>query len=147
MASVHKGKEAEREIVRLLQPKVESAYEQVRKHLPTAVTPRLQRNTLACDGGGYDVVGLSWLALEIKNHKAPAVNDWWAQCLRQARPGQEPVLVYKKTGGPWRVRLWVTRDMRNGYCWRVAGDVSMKDFLDYFEQRTFIEAFGGKENT
>lgn len=105
-----KGKRAEREVINSLQPIVNRAFEYVRRFKPEIATPRLQRNTLACDGGGEDVAGLPWLALEVKHHAALALPEWWRQCEAQARPaGREPILFYKRTGAPWKIRMYACR--------------------------------------
>lgn len=68
----------------------------------------LTRNLVQSRQGGYDLVGLDWLALEVKRHETLQLNQWWSQTLRQAGPGQLPVLMYRKNRTPWRFRALVT---------------------------------------
>ncbi len=109
--SLNKGKEAEREIVRLLQPAVDEVYAQLQadyKPWFKAMPPLLQRNTLQAHRGGQDVVGLAWIAPEVKHHAKVSrvmVDAWWRQCVGQARDKQTPVLFYRGDNEPWRVRM------------------------------------------
>lgn len=102
LRSRNKGKRGEQEVVRLLQPIVDSVY--ARRGLEV---PRLQRNQLQSDGGGFDVVGLEWLALEIKHHTKAHVAMWWKQTISQAKKGQVPLLLWRCTGArTWSAMLW-----------------------------------------
>jgi hypothetical protein len=65
----------------------------------------LTRNLTQTREGGYDVVGLDWLALEVKRHENLQVSQWWKQTLRQARPDQVPMLMYRQNRTPWRFRV------------------------------------------
>lgn len=100
--SRNKGKRGEREVVRLLQPVVDSVYTSLGLKAPI-----LQRNTLQSDRGGFDIVGLEWLALEVKHHNKPQVAAWWTQTCAQAADGQVPLLLWRLTGArSWSARLW-----------------------------------------
>lgn len=103
--SRNKGKAGEREVINLLQPVVTEVYEAFDRDAPL-----LQRNTLACDAGGFDVVGLEWLALEIKNHATGYQKAWWEQCLAQAGHATVPVLFYRRANVSqderWQVRMF-----------------------------------------
>lgn len=103
LMSRNKGKRAEREVVNMLQPVLDAAY----RDAVNDVAPILQRNTLQSDRGGYDIVGLDWLALEVKHHETVTpslVDKWWLQCSEQAH-GKVGVLFYRKNGVPFRIRL------------------------------------------
>lgn len=65
----------------------------------------LKRNLMQSRQGGYDLVGLDWLALEVKRHETLSVGAWWTQTLKQAGPGQIPVLMYRQNRTPWRFRV------------------------------------------
>lgn len=98
--SRNKGKRGEREIIALLQPVVSEVY--------TAhglEPPVLKRNTMQSDGGGFDIHGLEWCALEVKRQETLCLPAWWRQTLRQAGPGTLPVLAYRQSREPWRVRV------------------------------------------
>ena len=98
-----KGIRGERLVIDWLQPIVDAT---VAKLGATPVL--LQRNTIQSDVGGVDIVGLDWLAPEVKNcaKDTPAmVEGWWAQAKGQAADGQVPVLFYKTGRRPFRIRM------------------------------------------
>jgi len=134
LMSRQKGQRGERDIIKLLQPTVDEVYSSM-----DLDAPRLQRNTLQSDGGGFDIVGLEWMALEVKRQEKNAVNAWWAQTIEQAGKDKEPVLVYRFNGErSWRVclrgYLW---DGERLSCHRVTIDES--DFLAWFRRRLTLE--------
>ncbi len=143
--SQRKGKTAEREVIGLINPALENAWRQVITDyplLPVGSLPKLQRNTLQSDDGGYDIVGLAWLALEVKNQKAAALNNWWKQCVEQASEGQVPVLWYRMGGAPWRVRMRVAVPVVTyRKPWKVTVDMSPFEWLEWFELMAY-EEFG-----
>lgn len=95
-----KGKRGEREVIQMLTPIVRQVYE-----LFGEEPPRLQRDTRQSDGGGSDISGLDWAAIEVKYHAAPCVQQWWAQTLRQAGTKRVPILLYRTNSQPWRCRM------------------------------------------
>lgn len=95
LASRNKGKRGEREVIKLLQPIVDSVYGE------GAIL--LQRNMLQSDKGGCDIAGLEKFAIEIKRHERLNVKAWWRQTLEQAKPHQIPVLFYRQNGESWTV--------------------------------------------
>jgi hypothetical protein len=97
--SRNKGKRGEREVIGLMQLTVFEIY---KAH--ELECPRLQRNTLQSDRGGYDIVGIDWLALEVKYQETLQLDKWWKQTIEQAMKG-EPVLVYRSNHQPWRVMM------------------------------------------
>jgi hypothetical protein len=131
-----KGARAERAAIELLQPVVnditsELGLEQI----------RLQRNSLQSDGGGFDIVGLDWIALEVKHCETLNVRAWWEQCVNQAktcqRTGlrQEPVLFYKQNNVKFKVMmlgLLTTGGHQNVRC---PVEVSVESFLLYFRHK------------
>lgn len=104
--SRNKGKRGEREVIALLQPVVTKAYK--RKGYPESEIPRLQRNTMQSDGGGFDIHGLEWLALEVKYQETLCLPAWWRQTCRQAKVSSRltPVLAYRRSREPWRFRMF-----------------------------------------
>lgn len=71
-----------------------------------AAAVELTRNLQQSRQGGYDLVGIDWLALEVKRHESLAqISQWWKQTLKQAQPGQVPFLMYRQNRSPWRFRL------------------------------------------
>lgn len=142
-----KGQRGEREIVDLLQAVVNEVYSRVYM-TSTEHIPLLQRNTLQSDRGGYDIVGLDWLAPEVKRCETLNLKEWWLQCKAQAKPHQTPVLFYRSNGQKWRVRMLGYLTDGLGYCQsldqttaplprrvRVLVDISMDSFLVYFRAR------------
>ena len=133
-----KGGRFEREIIGHLQPIISSVYAELREPLalPPA-TPELMRNSLQWHRGGDDIcpnkdwLGPVWFSFECKFQETLNLKGWWDQTKAQARPGQLPVLLYKQSRKPIRVRTWVYLD--NGL--KVLGDISIDAFKAYFEQR------------
>lgn len=68
----------------------------------------LARNLQQARAGGYDLVGIDWLALEVKRHENLQVSQWWKQAVKQAGPGQTPFLMYRQNRTPWRFRVQLT---------------------------------------
>lgn len=101
--SRNKGARGEREIIELLQPVVTEAY--AAQGYPDDWVPVLKRNTMQADGGGFDIHGLEWCALEVKRAETLCLPAWWRQTLRQAGQTKHPVLAYRKSHQPWRFRL------------------------------------------
>ena len=124
--SKDKGGRGEREIIALLQPIVDRVY-RVAGKLP----PKLQRNSMQANGlGGCDVVGLDWLALEVKRCETLLLDQWWQQTISQAKQGAMPVLCYRQSKQPWRVRTYVW------YCDKyIVADIKWIDF-EYFVGKT-----------
>ena len=116
-----KGQTGEREIIKLLQPIIDRVYDDHR--LPA---PQLQRNTLQAHKGGFDVVGIDSLAIEIKREERLNLSDWWQQTIKQAN-GRTPVLIYRQNRQKWRVRMVGSIDFVP-----MVVDVSMDDFLRWF---------------
>lgn len=70
--------------------------------------PKLKRNLEQVRIGGCDLIGIDWMAIEIKRHETLQVSTWWKQTVRQAMRGQVPVLMYRQNRSPWRFRIRVT---------------------------------------
>lgn len=96
-----KGKRGEREIVDMLQPIVDEVYAAFELD-----PPKLKRNTLQSDGGGSDIAGLPWLAIEVKYQEQMNITTWWKQTLEQAGSDRAPVLVYRRNNVRWAVRMF-----------------------------------------
>jgi len=131
-SSQNKGKKGEREVVAILQPLVSQVY--IGMGLDA---PLLQRNLLQSHRGGCDIVGLEWLALEVKLQEQFAVDAWWQQTLDQCGQRQRPVLFYRKNNVQWKVRCIVT--MQAGGTWlAMPATLSVPDWLRWF-RATLIE--------
>lgn len=137
-----KGIRGEQAITKMLQVVVDKVYLAM-SHLEPAnftETPQLQRNTLQSDGGGYDIVGIDFLALEVKNAATLSLDAWWKQTTQQCGEEQEPVLIYKAGRGTWRVQMM--GEIPVGYDDQVGErkvtckvDISEDTFLIWFEAR------------
>ena len=53
-----------------------------------------KRNLMQTAEGGFDIVGVGNLAIEVKNHKKLNINTWWKQTMAQATDDFIPVLIY-----------------------------------------------------
>ena len=134
-SSRDKGARAERQAIELLQPVVTELYQ-----ARGLDAPKLQRNTLQSDGGGFDIVGLRWMALVVKHQEVLKVEDWWQQTLRQAKNNAEPILFYKQNNVKFRIRMWATLHVfrtERYLCHPV--EIGVPDFLQYFRLRLEAE--------
>ncbi len=52
------------------------------------------RNLSQTRDSGYDITGLEPMAIEVKDHKKLAVNQWWKQTTDNAVGELVPVLIY-----------------------------------------------------
>jgi hypothetical protein len=132
-----KGQRGERLAISVLQPVVTKVYEERGLEVP-----KLERNLMQTMKGGHDIVGLDWLALEIKFQETLHINAWWSQTLRQAGETRVPVLMYKQSRVKWRVMLVGSLMIGpNGVGGRVRApvDITLEDFLCYFERRIIWE--------
>ncbi len=134
--SRNKGKRGERAVIDLLQPFVDEAYQAFGLEAPI-----LQRNTLQSDRGGFDISGLDWLALEVKNCETFQLEKWWGEAKQQAAEQQlrfhkecEPVLMYKRNHVAFRVRMkgYVPCGERKI---RTIVDIGIEAFTVWFKER------------
>lgn len=124
-----KGQRGERAVIGALQPVVDRVYTEAGKE-----PPLLQRNTLQSHKGGFDVVGVEWLAIEVKNQETDHVDQWWAQTVAQAG-GRTAVLFYKKNHVAWRVRIEVLMllpQKEKRFYIKTPADIDMESFLRWF---------------
>ncbi len=131
---IDKGRAAEREVVNMLQEILDYCWGTVKLE-----APRLQRRGLGF--AGQDIIGLEWLAIEVKFHKQPQVETWWKQCVEQAKRINggmaEAVLAYKTNHKPWRVRM-MGRLGADGRRYAVV-DISWDDFGWWFHDKVMKE--------
>lgn len=126
-----KGARGEREVYHLLQPIVNECY------IAHGLTPpMLQRNQNQSRSGGYDIVGLDWLALEVKRQEKLEINAWWDQTMRQCGDTQEPVLFYRKNMHKWKVMMLVDVHPEHLTC---RATLELENFLKYFKIRVMEE--------
>lgn len=142
MMSRNKGIRAEQDIVLLLQPIIDSAYNKMRlAGYDVGKTPTLQRNTLQSDDGGCDVAGLPWCAIEVKHHAHLKTNEWWKQTLEQAERCQAiPILIYKMTGAKWHARVMCNLNISEVELFPCYADIGWTYFIEFFWRRCMYEA-------
>lgn len=128
MKARRKGQNGEREVISLLQPIVDERY----KTLSSLSAPDLERNQNQSNNGGYDIIGLEWIALEIKRQEKENISAWWAQTKKQAKPNQQPVLIYRANNQPWRVMLEVAI-YENNQLLVMPAQISLDNFLQWFK--------------
>ena len=131
--SRNKGQRGEREVINLCQPIVDEVCVEY-----GVESPQLSRNLVQSQNGGHDIVGLDWLALEVKFQETFHINQWWEQTTRQAGEDQEPVLVYRKSRAKWRVMMFgeiVSGAVRI----RIPVDITFEAFLGYMKVRVGYE--------
>jgi Holliday junction resolvase len=85
-AARNKGAAAERELAALLSDE-----------LGLVVKRKLGQ---ARDGG--DDIQIDHYRLEVKRRERLQVDDWAQQIEKAAQPGEWPVVVYRRSGQPWR---------------------------------------------
>jgi len=98
--------------------------------------PELERNLMQSRLGGYDIVGLDWLALEVKRQEQAAVGTWWRQTVRQASEGQVPFLMWRQNRRPWRFRVRVRTAHGAGDLWAhhfVDADLGLEEAEQWFQ--------------
>ena len=98
--------------------------------------PVLTRNLVQTRNGGHDLVGLDWLALEIKFCETLQLDAWWNQTKRQASEHETvvnqkvmPVLMYRQSRKPWRIQML---GKLPGLSASVRVDISLEAFSAYF---------------
>jgi Holliday junction resolvase len=62
----------------------------------------LTRNLEQTRGGGYDLVGLDSLAIEVKRRETLDFPRSWAQAMKNAGESKIPVLAHRANRQPWR---------------------------------------------
>ena len=128
--SKNKGANGEREVAALFQPIMDKVYLEF-----GMVPPEMKRNLEQTRGGGYDLVGIDWLALEVKRCETLQINKWWTQTLRQSNVNQLPVLIYRQNRKPWRVMMYGGLKVADRKWMRTTVDITATDFLKFFEHR------------
>lgn len=105
-----KGASGEREAAAVLAGWIEPVY----RHAGVEV-PDIKRNLMQTREGGYDLVGIDWLALEVKRQENMALPSWWRQTVKNASMGQIPFLMWRQNRRPWffRVRVEVYHRANN----------------------------------
>jgi len=139
-----KGSKGEYDAINLLQPIVNRVYSEAGLTPPT-----LKRNLEQTRAGGCDLIGLDWLALEVKRQETLNLNAWWKQTITSAAQiGAEPVLMYRQNNKPWRIRM-IGLLPNTPDTVRIIMEISLEAFLVYVEKRTrshIKEFYNGPSN-
>lgn len=137
--SRNKGQRAEREVVKLLQPVVTSVWNELGR---VGAAPSLERNLMQAHKGGHDLLGLDWVAIEVKHQEQFAVASWWQQTKAQAAKASqqmlvevEPVLFYRRNNVGWRVIMRGYLDVQGGGRVRCPVNIGTEAFLVWFKLR------------
>lgn len=136
-----KGARGEREAAALIEATVAPVFEAA--GLPC---PEITRNLMQSRQGGYDLVGLDWLALEVKRREQVQLSGWWRQTVRQAEDGQVPFLMWRQNRKPWQVRVRVPIAHRGrGEQWGLAhldADLDLARAQDWLRAETWWRLTG-----
>lgn len=125
-----KGKRGEREIA----DRFIAIMEQVEKELwKKGYSEDVKRNTLQSDRGGFDLVGIPGLAIEVKRCETLQLGSWWQQCCKQAKDGLLPVLFYRQNNRAWKVRTYTQLSFNNCTHW-IYSDFDADDFFIFYKQ-------------
>ena len=130
--ALNKGKAAEREVVNLLEPIVQAVYKELDIGTGDKV---IQRNQNQSSVGGCDLSNTFGLAIEVKRQETLNLNAWWKQTCKSAERNQElPVLIYRQSHKSWNVVMHVAVELPYNQKLSVVGQISIDDFLIWFEQ-------------
>ena len=125
--SKSKGYRGETEVKSILERLMAIVFQEM--GLPMAALPELSRSP-----NGRDLVGLPWIAVEVKRHERDnpfVVNEWWTQCKNQAEGKREPVLFYRMNNRPWNIRMFGYLDAGSGRV-RCPVDIGLEAFSAWF---------------
>lgn len=129
-ASRDKGGRGEREFMAIIQPLVDKVCEETGN--PKIVLRRNRDQRFAKKQ--YDVIGIPWIALEIKRQENPSgIGSWWKQTLQACGHRQYPVLAYRQNYQPWKIRMRVHVAAGGGWMWMTI-NITLEAFLEWFEQ-------------
>ena len=120
-----KGQRGEREVRDILQ----KVMDEVGKEMELPFVPEIKRNLMQSMIGGFDLVDIPGLAVEVKFQENQQVDKWWEQTTEQAlKYGGIPVLIHRKKNARWRVRMLAALDEV-----QIKADFTMDEFLTWFE--------------
>jgi hypothetical protein len=85
-----------------------SAERELFKLISEALGVEVKRNLVQTREGGYDTK-VGGFALEVKRVEQPDFTSWWNQAVKQADLAKlMPMLAYRRSRQPWRVRVYAT---------------------------------------
>ena len=101
--SKSKGMRGEYEAAAILQTVKDEVAEKLGK---LALSTRIVRNLEQTRSGGFDLTGTFNHAVEVKFQEQFSLSAWWHQAVTQCPEGMVPILMYRKAGVKFRVRMF-----------------------------------------
>lgn len=99
--------------------------------------PELKRNLMQSREGGHDLVGLDWLAIEVKRHETLQISGWWRQTVDQAQKQNAlPFLMYRQNRTAWRFRVQITAVHGPGTS-TVVGDLDLANAKSWLQHEFY----------
>ena len=122
--------------------KGQSGERELAKVLGEALGVDLARNLDQTRDGGFYLLGLPGIALEVKRQEKVNLRPWWEQACGQARGPAVPVLAYRVNRQPWRflvplVDMGVATDDLEERSWSLAytAQLSLEGFVCWYRYR------------
>lgn len=116
-SSRNKGASGERELIRAIEDE-------------TGI--RLERNLAQSFGGGHDLIGLDFWAIECKRYANIGNAEkaqFWRQAVEQARRvGKQPAVCFRADRAPWRVLVAYPTDIYQPEDFRRSCEISLELF-------------------
>lgn len=125
--SKSKGYRGEIEVKTILEGIVEEVYGRMKIPAPE----------LARSPNGRDILGLNWLAIEVKRHERDnpyVISEWWTQTKEQAGNNRVPVLFYRMNNRPWNVKMFGFLELPKGRI-RCPVEIGLEAFLAWFRNQ------------
>lgn len=123
-----KGQRGEYEAAALMQTIKDEVAEKMGKlHLSSKIVRNLEQTR----SGGHDLTGTFNFAVEVKFQEQYAFDDWWHQAVSQAPEGTVPILMYRRAGVKFRVRMFTTALVGNRKV-KVLSDMDLPSYLTIF---------------
>lgn len=147
-----KGAEGEREVVKLLTGIVNEVLDEM--DAPQDVRDKaansIQRNQNQSAVGGNDLSNTFGMSIEVKRQEQLAINTWWAQCVAAAKRNNEmPVLIWRQSRKPWRIRTWVWLTVPSqcgGWNYKqIAADFDVDEFKAWFREWVRAKLLSGED--
>jgi hypothetical protein len=125
-----KGGRGEREVIALMQPIVDRVCD-ANGHARFEIRRNYTQRFAAKE---YDLIGVPWMALEVKRvEEQSGLEGWWRQVIAATRDGQVSVLLYRQNNRPWKARFRTLLDTGGERHVRATVTVDIETFLVWFE--------------
>jgi len=131
---VTKGKEGEREVVRMLNAELERliASEGYGEEIINVLRGVAQRNQNQSAVGGGDI-NLFNLSIEVKRQETSSVEQWWRQaCTSAQRNADKPVLIYRQNRKAWHVVMDGYVPLPSGAQLGARVEIHIEEFRSWF---------------